>query len=131
MKNLKARKKQRKFLLRNWLKLSAYAYKQYLQKGRGAVIIRSENPDFSREESVNLENLAYLHIRKLKQIAEELTPSRQKELICNYFPEKAVVAAFVLPDGRTESHFIVNLPTPVQGYFAAIKEEELILNIKE
>ncbi len=109
-------KAEKKGLLKHWAALAAFAYRNFLEKGRGAVVVSEET--LHRPEEL-LDGMKFFPLRKVRPwLAGQLSPETRR-LIEDYFPEKSVVVLVVGANETLRPHLLNSLPTPLQTYHAA------------
>lgn len=80
----------------HWATAARHAWRQYEQRGRGAIVFPVASDDGEREQ----QPLRYLTFSNADE-AKTSAFAKMYELVESYDPESEVVAAAVLPDERT------------------------------
>ena len=116
MKQEISTREEKRVLLQYWFELSAFAYRNYLRKGRGAIVIRRKDLVAATKFSTEWN---YLPLQKAQQLIASETSPEIRKLIGNYFPDKSVVVLVVEERGTGQPYLLSSLPTPLQTYHAA------------
>lgn len=94
----------------HWETAARHAWRQYQQRGRGAIIFPVE-PDADESERTPLQYLTFTD----EEAAEASTFDRLHHFVDTYDPERQVVAAAVLPDDRTVFDVYEDSPPPPEA----------------
>jgi len=94
----------------HWETAARHAWRQYEQRGRGAVVFTVQ-PSADTNERTPLKYLTFND----ESAAEEGAFSKLHELVREYDPEQEIVAAAVLPDERTVFEVYDREPVPPQA----------------
>lgn len=94
----------------HWDTAARHAWRQYNQRGRGAVVF-SVQPTANEDEQTPLKYLTFTDA----SAAREGAFSQLYELVQSYDPEQEVVAAAVLPDDRTVFEVYEREPPPPEA----------------
>lgn len=94
----------------HWSTAARHAWRQYQERGRGAIVFTVQNNTNSDERTP----LRYLTFTD-PDAAEDGQFSKMYELVCTYDPEQEIVAAAVLPDGRTVFDVYKDDPSPPEA----------------
>lgn len=91
----------------HWDTAARHAWRQYEQRGRGAIVFPVE-PDADEGERTPLRYLTFND----PEAAQEGTFEQLYALVDTYDPEQQIVAAAVLPDERTVFDVYEGSPSP-------------------
>lgn len=94
----------------HWSTAARHAWRQYEQRGRGAIVF----PVASNDEDRERQPLRYLTFTDADE-AKEGTFAKLYELVRSYEPESEIVAAAVLPDERTVFDVYEQDPPPPEA----------------
>jgi hypothetical protein len=94
----------------HWDTAARHAWRQYSQRGRGAIVFPVE-PDAGDGERTPLKYLTFNDA----SAAREGAFSKLYDLVDTYDPEQQVVAAAELPDGRTVFDVYEEEPIPPEA----------------
>ena len=92
-----------------WPTIARQAWRQYQQRGRGAVVFKLEAPG-----SDDREPLRYLTFRGTERDIAQSGLGKLHELVRSYTPREEAVVAVVLPDERTVFDVYANEPAPAE-----------------
>ncbi len=112
---------EKKMLLRHWIELGAFAYRNYLRKGRGAVLVPREALNTPGSFSGKL---TYLPMTRVRQLLESESVPATRRLIWDYFPEKSVVVLVLENQNDLRPYLLNTLPTPLQAFHAALARSQ-------
>jgi len=91
----------------HWETAARHAWRQYQQRGRGAIVFPVE-PDADESERTPLRYLTFTD----EEAAQEGTFDRLHRFVASYNPECEIVAAAVLPNDRTVFDVYEQIPPP-------------------
>ncbi len=91
----------------HWETAARHAWRQYQQRGRGAIVFPVE-PDADESERTPLRYLTFTD----EEAAQDGTFDRLHRFVASYDPEREIVAAAVLPDDRTVFDIYEQPPPP-------------------
>lgn len=94
----------------HWDTAARHAWRQYDQRGRGAIVFRVQ-PDADENERTPLQYLTFSD----ESAARDGAFSKLYELVTTYDPAREVVAAAVLPDERTVFDVYEQEPAPPEA----------------
>lgn len=97
----------RRFMGSNWELIAAFAWEQYLAKGRGAVVVPED--DFVSAEEPHYARIRFTYMTNGSDLARELGRAiGEKELgwIRTYDPDQKAVLIVLRPEGGTSSYLI-------------------------
>lgn len=93
----------------HWTTAARHAWRQYQERGRGAIVFTvKESPE--PNERTPLRYLTFTD----PSAAERGRFSKLYDLVSSYEPEREIVMAAVLPDGRTVFDVYEKTPSPVE-----------------
>lgn len=95
---------------RHWATAARHAWRQYNQRGRGAVVF-PVRPSADENEQTPLQYLTFND----PAAAQEGAFAKLHELVRTYDPAQQVVAAAVLPDDRTVFEVYEQAPPPPEA----------------
>lgn len=95
---------------RHWTTAARHAWRQYQERGRGAIVFSVQEEQTSNERTP----LQYLTFTD-PEAAEDGQFAKMLELVRSYEPKQEVVVAAVLPDGRTVFDVYQQEPSPPEA----------------
>ena len=111
--------RHRNFMNGNWRQIAAFAYREYLAKGRGIVAILEEDFVHANEPTLAPIRFKYFPAAEVPRLMSDYEGSKEQVWVGSYDPDEKVVVTVVRFDVTGVSSYLIGAkPSPKEEYDA-------------
>lgn len=107
------------FMNANWRQIAAFAYREYLAKGRGIVAIMEEDFVYANEPSLAPIRFRYFSTADAPRLMSDYEGSKEQGWVGGYNPDEKVIVTVVRFDSTGVSSYLIGArPSPKEEHAA-------------
>lgn len=105
--------RHKSFMDANWRQIAAFAYQEYLTKGRGVVAILEEDFVYANEPSLAPIRFKYFPDAEAPRLMSDYEGAKEQGWVASYDPDEKVIVTVIRFDSTGVSSYLIGVrPSP-------------------